>query len=174
MSILYFNPRPPVRGATACYHTMRCHSPFQSTPPCAGGDCGFQVLSALRGISIHAPLCGGRRKQRSVEKIFLDFNPRPPVRGATAKIPKGAKYLYDFNPRPPVRGATIVDNAIYCIIRISIHAPCAGGDIAVRRLYPQNQDFNPRPPVRGATYHWYDQKAQAKFQSTPPCAGGDA
>jgi len=59
-------------------------SPFQSTPPCAGGDniskkpvgvnFSFQSTPPVRGatfsdlvrymlqnISIHAPLCGGRR-----------------------------------------------------------------------------------------------------------------
>ena len=33
---------------------------FQSTPPCAGGDYAELKLMEKAGISIHAPLCGGR------------------------------------------------------------------------------------------------------------------
>ncbi len=57
----YFNPRPPMRGATC---------------PLV---CDFGVFV----ISIHAPLCGERRQTQLGLSALPHFNPRPPMRGAT-------------------------------------------------------------------------------------------
>ena len=61
---VYFNPRPPVRGATIALHFRGLCLLFQSTPPCAGGDIKDNLLDELLDISIHAPLCGGRLAHR--------------------------------------------------------------------------------------------------------------
>ena len=112
--LCYFNPRPPVRGATCCVSAIYLSTLFQSTPPCAGGDSGtrFDILCHLnfnprppvrgatffrlpiinyRLISIHAPLCGGRRDFWTGRSGRNNFNPRPPVRGAT-KVFKSSAY----------------------------------------------------------------------------------
>ena len=65
---MYFNPRPPVRGATAGHGRAGPHKQFQSTPPCAGGDDDSANIDLLVKISIHAPLCGGRRLWRHCVK----------------------------------------------------------------------------------------------------------
>ena len=80
----YFNPRPPVRGATGIFRAMRAYPLFQSTPPCAGGDCASALIFFAKSISIHAPLCGGRPLiSPHLKRGQMYFNPRPPVRGAT-------------------------------------------------------------------------------------------
>ena len=104
--------------------------------------------------------------------VNANFNPRPPVRGATgvsillpsAKLFQSTppcaggdhnrcrKLLYPshFNPRPPVRGAT--RNAKICL--------------------KYRCDFNPRPPVRGATFPACSQKLIVKISIHAPLCGG--
>ena len=105
---------------------------------------------AGQSISIHAPLCGGRLLPYSL----------PWLQG-------------DFNPRPPVRGATLCRRIHCACIDISIHAPLCGGRHAVNSKAHCRTHFNPRPPVRGATMRICSRYALCLFQSTPPCAGGD-
>ncbi len=59
-------------------------SPFQSTPPCAGGD-----LLLVR----HAV-------------IVFHFNPRPPVRGATPNEPNDGQEA-QFQSTPPCAGGDV-------------------------------------------------------------------
>ena len=170
----YFNPRPPVRGATLTSAASIFSAAFQSTPPCAGGDAhNSQIVHKVFCISIHAPLCGGRQQRDKYYPSRRDFNPRPPVRGATIEVAKIASVtafqstppcaggdisahgstaeLADFNPRPPVRGATAAKAGETAVKAISIHAPLCGGR-----------------PMRRVAFCW-----ATLFQSTPPCAGGD-
>ena len=103
----YFNPRPTVRGATSRIICWTSFWIFQSTPPCAGGDCiRLHFCISTLHISIHAPLCGGRQRYGQYPFHHRYFNPRPPVRGATLSIVQIWRGLVHFNPRPPVRGAT--------------------------------------------------------------------
>ena len=146
---------------------------FQSTPPCAGGDRDEFEMYLVEQISIHAPLCGGRPVGALKIAFLINFNPRPPVRGATDTAPCTYFACRNFNPRPPVRGATlrlpvsppsvpISIHAPLCGGRrhdyglvngtlISIHAPLCGGRPQTCRVAFLPLDFNPRPPVRGAT-----------------------
>ncbi len=171
---VHFNPRPPVRGATLfqcqiifsvgfqstppCaggdprrWASSSCVMPFQSTPPCAGGDLLINAFSFVNHISIHAPLCGGRLYPFSVlRRNIPDFNPRPPVRGATQSA-NCQQNIYRFQSTPPCAGGDVDSIAGLAGIVISIHAPLCGG-----RPVPPSPDtvihyFNPRPPVRGAT-----------------------
>ncbi len=103
---LHFNPRPPMRGATARKWALKwvlgisIHAPlcgerlsmptmfrrtgqFQSTPPYAGSDNSLCPSDNADQISIHAPLCGERRLNSSPIIVKMYFNPRPPMRGAT-------------------------------------------------------------------------------------------
>ena len=68
------------------------------------------VKAMVASISIHAP-AGGRQRIAGVVVAQINFNPRPPARGAT----------------PP-------DWNITSSYRISIHAPREGGDRPYLRL----------------------------------------
>ena len=103
----YFNPRPPVRGATL-WRTIKCQNQadFNPRPPVRGATkAGLQVFSRL-GISIHAPLCGGRPFIASATSSSFYFNPRPPVRGAT-RVKLAACNFCLFQSTPPCAGGDI-------------------------------------------------------------------
>ena len=104
-------------------------SPFQSTPPCAGGD------------------------------LMDIFN-----------IPVDA----DFNPRPPVRGATLQRLWVYLPPTFQSTPPCAGGDCIPCPLLLPSAAFQSTPPCAGGDLDKFGGGAHKMvFQSTPPCAGGD-
>ena len=78
----YFNPRPLRGGRPRTTHEKSWTSRFQSTPPCAGGDClplvsDFWDLS----ISIHAPLRGGRLGVQSPIVARIKISIHAPLRG---------------------------------------------------------------------------------------------
>ena len=145
---------------------------FQSTPPCAGGDCKLHKPFVADLISIHAPLCGGRRQKYYARLAVCYFNPRPPVRGATYAVKFSKLRSSYFNPRPPVRGATV--DAIHGVVDIVFQStpPVRGATVIIAEA-GYIIDFNPRPPVRGATLVKNAADETVEFQSTPPCAGGD-
>ena len=148
----HFNPRPPVRGATAGVYTDGGGYVFQSTPPCAGGDCGTRQSWTTQTISIHAPLCGGRRPDRTgLQVTYLSFQSTPPCAGGDSRSRSRFRCLTDFNPRPPVRGATFANLASPTTAAFQSTPPCAGGDGSAKSVSWHFRDFNPRPPVRGAT-----------------------
>ena len=150
--MMYFNPRPPVRGATSGGDCCRLEFGFQSTPPCAGGDTTMHNFTGcVRAFQSTPPCAGGDYLCYSQQNCNFYFNPRPPVRGATQISPHLKEGEMYFNPRPPVRGATPCPSCLLQFSPISIHAPLCGGRHG-GFFYGKVQDyFNPRPPVRGAT-----------------------
>ena len=139
-----------MRGATSATNSGHDEMLFQSTPPCAGGDLYVYIAHIqISAISIHAPLCGGRRKRGFFKRHFAYFNPRPPVRGATLKAPAGtATFIFQSTP------------------------PCAGGDNAYKFINIIQDNFNPRPPVRGATYNFAaSSRKKLNFNPRPPVRG---
>ena len=141
-----------MRGATCRVHRLAFkHLKFQSTPPCAGGDQLHNLVDLhiqnfnprppvrgatlaslrailLKGISIHAPLCGGRLPRFFMPGAVAVFQSTPPCAGGDVDVPdRFFEVLFQSTP------------------------PCAGGDGICRddALFPVY--FNPRPPVRGAT-----------------------
>ena len=56
----------------------------------------------------------------------------------------------DFNPRPPC-GGRLVHLVVEIVLRISIHAPHAGGDAAHAAAHLVADEFQSTPPMRGAT-----------------------
>ena len=158
-----FQSTPPCAGGDAePVLVHRQFGIFQSTPPCAGGDVQeFNATYEIVSISIHAPLCGGRLRITHadtpeggefqstppcaggdlwpgfVSAQIAYFNPRPPVRGATAAGPARCVLADYFNPRPPVRGATagtLLTNGTYAF---QSTPPCAGGDAL--RIFTQTE-----------------------------------
>ena len=55
----------------------------------------------------------------------------------------------NFNPRPPARGATLRRQSGRRWVFISIHAPRKGGDPAYVMETATRKHFNPRPPRGG-------------------------
>ncbi len=123
-----FNPRPPVRGttksraSTSCRYIISIHVPlcggrrlftarkaediqFQSTSPCAGDDASLLCLSCLAAL----------------------FQSTSPCAGDDLRVFTLRRYYVNFNPRPPVRGTTFGN--LYKLLRdsISIHVPLCGG-----------------------------------------------
>ena len=82
-----FNPRSPRGGATCAEQILREREGFQSTLPTRGSDNQQAVYSRCRpNISIHAPHEGERQTGRAENTTrTLDFNPRSPRGGATAR-----------------------------------------------------------------------------------------
>ena len=127
-------------------------SEFQSTPPCAGGDIKHFVTATHKD----------------------DFNPRPPVRGATILLFFGNTVNCISIHAPLCGGRLCCVSAIYLSTLFQSTPPCAGGDISFAVSTASLSNFNPRPPVRGATIKSLADKLKYRFQSTPPCAGGDS
>ena len=60
---------------------------------------------------------------------------------------------------------------VYCLWRISIHAPRTGSDSSVREVRPLNHDFNPRSPHGERRGHDGRGGSRGGFQSTLPARG---
>ena len=140
--------------------------------PCAGGDFDKSSFNTMLVISIHAPCAGGDVKMQ-VGAIPFIFQSTPPVQGATNNDPTIGYNCIHFNPRPLCRGRRSTRSCSsgcrrhfnprpLCRgrprpahqrphrSRISIHAPCAGGDAPARMARPcRTANFNPRPLCRG-------------------------
>ena len=101
--------------------------------PLAGCDRRHRHRRRIPRISIHAPLAGcdvrhlcQRREGRQ------HFNPRTP-RGVRLPAPGAGRPAPDFNPRTP-RGVRLrIISWLDWGAKISIHAPLAGCDVALRR-----------------------------------------
>ena len=167
-----FQSTPPCAGGdTRQFYRREETRVFQSTPPCAGGDRLIVYKVAIGSISIHAPLCGGRPERIPSLHLHADFNPRPPVRGATT-ITARFGYLTLFQSTPPCAGGDqpeLLHNHTSKIFQST--PPCAGGDIQGNNQQTINFDFNPRPPVRGATAAAQQDKQHNYFNPRPPVRG---
>ena len=127
--IKYFNPRSPMRGATASWGARSGTSYFNPRSPMRGATSGSSP-SIYRAS---------------------DFNPRSPMRGATttAKIADGA---VTFQSTLPYAGSDAPTVAERVAVLISIHAPlCGERRCPGRGDHPRTGNFNPRSPMRGAT-----------------------
>ena len=107
-------------------------SPFQSTPPCAGGDHASVTTGLMISISIHAPLCGGRQGGDVVKNYYEGFQSTPPVRGATRAFEDDIKML-KFQSTPPCAGGDDkIATSAYMQRQFQSTPPCAGGDVQYR------------------------------------------
>ena len=123
-----FQSTPPVRGATLRL-ALRCGGDRISIhAPRAGGDGNRLPQHRRRNISIHAPRAGGDYMLFFYSAYQQIFQSTPPVRGATLTTPHMPPAPMHFNPRPPCGGRRREGLDVDGIVRISIHAPRAGGD----------------------------------------------
>ena len=125
-------------------------------------------------ISIHVPLCGGRRLSLHTVSRLSDFNPRPPVRGTTVYRQPTSFTASDFNPRPPVRGTTSTTDGSAILSQFQSTSPCAGDDVVMCVVVVSVLLFQSTSPCAGDDGHIVVvQCPPKKFQSTSPCAGDD-
>ncbi len=92
-----------------------------------------EIQSRPASIPIHAPMLGATRNagERCADSPFPIH---APVRGATRFVESSEAKKSDFQSTPPARGATFCERVSMDEYRISIHAPCAGGDTVPRRI----------------------------------------
>ena len=124
---------------------------FQSTPPVQGATLTVFPVSRKSDYFNPRPLCRGRPKSCLMHhRMQHNFNPRPLCRGRQFEGALTEKHGI-FQSTPPVQGATETARQELFCCRISIHAPCAGGD------------------------HGCDQRGQGLegISIHAPCAGGD-
>ena len=104
---------------------------FQSTRPMRGATLRHCHKKAHSLISIHAPHAGRDLLDNPyLFHIQADFNPRAPcgARPAAVATPISTKI---FQSTRPMRGATAPYAGVLRSLRISIHAPHAGRDVAI-------------------------------------------
>ncbi len=106
----------------------------------------------------------------SSRKVGGNFNPRPPCGGRRWSAWQSWSQA-SFQSTPPVRGATHPRLPAVFTGRISIHAPRAGGDLAISSSPLAMSNFNPRPPCGGRRSGLYSASSITEFQSTPPVRG---
>ena len=212
-----FQSTRPVRGATASLAGLALIlGRFQSTRPVRGATVHEEGLDGQDQISIHAPRAGRDKRAQSQDSVSADFNPRAPCGarllsmigvnmvwrhfnprapcGARPPLTAAAKSRLAFQSTRPVRGATLRAIPGFRLIRISIHAPRAGRDYALRKhsfyrvlisihapragrdvetlkIYTHLMEFQSTRPVRGATAKRMCRASKVRFQSTRPVRG---
>ncbi len=120
---------------------------FQSTPPARGA-----TSNSARGMPLSR------------------FQSTPPARGATTS-PWVIRRGPTFQSTPRARGATRSRGFFGRAWEVSIHAPRAGGDVALPLCCPSVVSFNPRPPRGGRRRRAALGARASRFQSTPPARG---
>ncbi len=157
LTLSYFNPRPPLRGATLLHSRFNLLLPISIHAPLAGSDCrAWRILvsrplisihAPLAGsdlalingeteddISIHAPLAGSDYIPPSHSFQPLYFNPRSPCGERHPPDCSGAQQTPHFNPRSPCGERLGSVKTTRRILTISIHAPLAGSDAVEVRV----------------------------------------
>ena len=140
-----FQSTRPVRGATTGLRMTTRLILISIHAPRAGRDIYHQRQHHKQDISIHAPRAGRDCPARFLHRSSHTFQSTRPVRGATRSLRQTRQQL-GFQSTRPVRGATNMRTLWIYQCRISIHAPRAGRDLAVRRHDLFTADFNPRAP----------------------------
>ena len=122
-----FQPAPPMRGATATFRAV-CALLYVSTrAPHAGSDSGERVDVTHELVSTRAPHAGSDVDDGAGAGALASFNPRPPC-GERRKLLSNDRVLFEFQPAPPMRGATQAKGLFCKYIDVSTRAPHAGSD----------------------------------------------
>ena len=129
----YFNPRPR-EGSDSPKVVANFFNSYFNPRPREGSDLLTVVKSLLLTlISIHAPVKGATLLAWKCSVVKLDFNPRP-REGSDRHFVKVHHKRINFNPRPR-EGSDDVQNFIYFINVISIHAPVKGATKRTDRFH---------------------------------------
>ena len=146
-----FQPTPPARGATVS-PPCRCTSRYGFNPrPPRGGRLRRPAVGGVPAVvSTHAPRAGGDRRLSCHPSSILQFQPTPPARGATCRLPGASAADRSFQPTPPARGATRPRPARRRPRASFNPRPPRGGRLRPRRSPRTSRpSFNPRPPRGG-------------------------
>ena len=103
--------------------------------------------------------------------IGQDFNPRSPCGERPGCAPTAFFCARNFNPRSPCGERRLFGNSDDLHYTISIHAPRAGSDAALRGSGCVHQYFNPRSPCGERHEHRGRSAGEVRFQSTLPMRG---
>ena len=141
--------------------------------PRAGGDqAALDKELAERDFNPRPP-CGGRHRGEEPKRANRDFNPRPPCGGRQQRLGWWKLPRQNFNPRPPCGGRLTVDTKTYRYEYISIHAPRAGGDPALRRGVCQPNRISIHAPRAGGDFGYLPTVNRVHISIHAPRAGGD-
>ncbi len=96
----WFQPAPPMRGATKDGATSRSDCAVSTRPPCGER---LRLLAVAHEIRMFqpAPPCGERPEPPMSLPNERLFQPAPPMRGATCSARCKIPLSTSFNPRPP-------------------------------------------------------------------------
>ena len=168
----YFNPRAPC-GARLIDLTIKATpSQFQSTRPVRGATtCGRARGGCNRYFNPRAP-CGARLDLAVRGRPLHPFQSTRPVRGATLLYQRERRRGRIFQSTRPVRGATGRGADRDDHLRISIHAPRAGRDIAAKKMFVQQLKISIHAPRAGRdACRQLPENTPVIFQSTRPVRG---
>ena len=125
-------------------------SGFQSTPPRAGGDPTPQIVTAGAGVFQSTPPVRGATIFGITHNTpHKNFNPRPPCGGRLTKLDRWSRKVKISIHAPRAGGDFILTSPRSVFSIISIHAPRAGGDGYFVAVQPVTWLFQSTPPVRG-------------------------
>ena len=125
---------------------------------------GKRVIFA---ISTRAPRTEGDHGRACCSVENIRFQPAPPARRATTRLP-GPLGALRFQPAPPARRATRPLPEQRYGRSISTRAPRTEGDIRRRRPEQPSTNFNPRPPHGGRLVMAVEKDDKDLFQPAPP------
>ena len=165
---------PPRGGRRVRVVAPACSVYLQSTPPREGGDWIVLCLQISGAPSIHAPPRGGRPEIKKICKQKIDFNPRPPARGATYFFSQTFD-IDKLQSTPPREGGDDFPEKSCIFIDASIHAPPRGGRPYERTGVDGVVAASIHAPPRGGRRFCMESSIEIlKLQSTPPREGGDS
>ena len=167
-----FQSTLPARGATTAIGYDPANAVISIHAPRTGSDpTEFVALFTIPNFNPRSPH-GERQKGRNGALSLTYFNPRSP-HGERLYRNLLMEYIDNFNPRSPhgerlgnnsllqisiifqstlpARGATVMTNAQFSSLRISIHAPRTGSDPCDGGYFAASFAFQSTLPARGAT-----------------------
>ena len=168
----YFYPRSPRGERPFTTDEDSRESLFLSTLPSRGAT-GFPAgIRAVVVISIHAPLAGSDEYAINTPNGDDDFYPRSP-RGERHRDGLTAAKPSLFLSTLPSRGATSNEGIFNNHRKISIHAPLAGSDQAMKPINTIQISFLSTLPSRGATDRIEKTRQTILISIHAPLAGSD-
>ena len=105
---------------------------------------------------------------------FLDFNPRAPCGARHVVCDNDLKSFRHFNPRAPCGARLRAVPGDFTLLKISIHAPRAGRDLALKKTLLSFVISIHAPRAGRDLRRSFNESHLAEFQSTRPVRGATA
>ena len=170
-TLVHFNPRSPCGERRAKEIIASAYGLFQSTLPVWGATGGKQHLSALEGISIHAPRVGSDFACNVPLTFSFSISIHAPRVGSDGGYGLRRVHQNDFNPRSPCgeRHYTMMDNLGVAIFQSTL--PVWGATSMESAAALEALNFNPRSPCGERPRERRLHGTISQFQSTLPVWG---